>query len=180
MYTVYSEKHSMHATDDVLMQGVPFISREIPTRARVIYAAIEHAKLGPIIMPTDYGLDPILAIHKADFVEYLQMAYTWNAAWRGIPGPVLVARSSVTAQRASKRPQDMESLQEYYTFDYEDPILEHTWEAAYWSVQCALTAAALVSKGERVAYALCRPPGHHATVDQYGGFCYLNLSLIHI
>jgi len=102
------------------------------------------------------------------------MAYSWNVAWHGTPEPVLVARSSVTAQRASRRPQDIASLQEYYTFDYEDPILEHTWEAAYWSAQCALTAADLISKGERVVYALCRPPGHHATADQYGGFCYLN------
>ena len=53
-----------------------------------------------------------------------------------------------------------------------------TWEAAYWSAQVALTAANLVQGGERAAYALCRPPGHHASIDQYGGYCYLNNAAI--
>ena len=50
-----------------------------------------------------------------------------------------------------------------------------TWEAARAAVDCALTAADLVTRGgETTAYALCRPPGHHATRDGYGGSCYLN------
>jgi acetoin utilization deacetylase AcuC-like enzyme len=49
-----------------------------------------------------------------------------------------------------------------------------TWEAARSAVDCALTAADLVLGGETAAYALCRPPGHHATRDGYGGSCYLN------
>ncbi len=58
------------------------------------------------------------------------------------------------------------------------PILEGTWEAAYWSAQCALSAAEAVLAGEQVAYALCRPPGHHAARDLYGGFCFLNNAAI--
>jgi len=49
-----------------------------------------------------------------------------------------------------------------------------TWEAAFAAARCALTAAALVSEGARSAYALCRPPGHHAARSVYGGYCYLN------
>jgi acetoin utilization deacetylase AcuC-like enzyme len=56
--------------------------------------------------------------------------------------------------------------------------LEGTWEAAYWAAQCALTAADLVHGGDRAAYALCRPPGHHAASDLYGGYCYLNSAAI--
>ncbi len=49
-----------------------------------------------------------------------------------------------------------------------------TWAAARAAVDCALTAVDLVAGGERAAYALCRPPGHHATGAGYGGSCYLN------
>jgi acetoin utilization deacetylase AcuC-like enzyme len=49
-----------------------------------------------------------------------------------------------------------------------------TWEAAIASANMATHAAQLVLGGERVAYALCRPPGHHAYADRANGFCYLN------
>ncbi|MEJ2746353.1 MAG: histone deacetylase family protein [Anaerolineae bacterium] len=53
--------------------------------------------------------------------------------------------------------------------------MEHTWDAAYWAVQTAVSAAALVyAQGSQVAYALCRPPGHHAGPNFYGGGSYLN------
>ncbi len=38
----------------------------------------------------------------------------------------------------------------------------------------ALTAAGLVHGGERAAFALCRPPGHHAMSRFAGGYCYIN------
>src|SRR5258708_6759956 len=48
------------------------------------------------------------------------------------------------------------------------------WEAIRAAADAALTAAGLVAAGDRVAYALCRPPGHHTTRSAYGGSCYLN------
>jgi acetoin utilization deacetylase AcuC-like enzyme len=50
-----------------------------------------------------------------------------------------------------------------------------TWEAARGAVDAALTAVDHVTAGAgQLAYALCRPPGHHVTRDGYGGSCYLN------
>jgi acetoin utilization deacetylase AcuC-like enzyme len=66
----------------------------------------------------------------------------------------------------------------YYCYGVGTPVLEHTWEAAYWSAQVALTAADRILAGDRVAYALCRPPGHHAAADLCGGLCYLNNAAI--
>ncbi|MBE0629610.1 MAG: histone deacetylase family protein, partial [Burkholderia vietnamiensis] len=66
----------------------------------------------------------------------------------------------------------------YHLGDGACPIGPHTWEAAYGSAQVAAHAAQLVTDGERAAYALCRPPGHHAYAERANGFCYLNNSAI--
>ena len=65
-----------------------------------------------------------------------------------------------------------------YSFDASSPIAAGTWEGAYWSAQTALTALDAVLAGERAAFALCRPPGHHAGADYLGGYCYLNNAAI--
>lgn len=178
MYTVYTPHHRKHATDNVWVRGVLFPNKEVPARAEVIRAAIEAARLGPLISPQDHGLTPVLAVHGHDYVAYLRTAYTQNATHTGTPEPVLVNRTALEPRRPAERPTTFSELRSYYTYDFEDPILDGTWKAAYWSAQCALSAADLVMGGERAAYALCRPPGHHAARDQYGGFCYLNNAAI--
>jgi acetoin utilization deacetylase AcuC-like enzyme len=172
VYTISSPHHRLHDPGGVCINGVAPGSKEVPERVEMIRAAVRSAALGPVESPNDYGIAPILAVHDAGYVAYLRRAWGLNR------GPVLVARSAVTLARAEERPTDFQGLRDYYTYDFEDPILAGTWTAAYWSAQSALTAAHLVRGGERAVYALCRPPGHHATVDQYGGFCYLNNAAI--
>ncbi len=174
MDTVFSERHRLHTPDGVRVDGELLAHAEVPERADAILASVVKARLGAIIPPIDHGLLPIRAVHAADYVDYLRTAYTQYAAYRGTPGPLLADRTGVDPRRLPHRPDGFPARRDYYTYDYEDPILAGTWEAAYWSVQVAVTAAALVQGGARSAYALCRPPGHHATSDQYGGFCYLN------
>jgi acetoin utilization deacetylase AcuC-like enzyme len=58
------------------------------------------------------------------------------------------------------------------------PIGEHTWHAALVSAQCALTGAAHLRSGDSCVYAACRPPGHHAGPNFFGGYCYLNNAAI--
>jgi len=174
MDTVFAEQHLLHATDDIWVDGERLDHAEVPERVDAILASVVKARLGAIIPPNDHGLSPILAVHASDYVDYLRTAYAQYAAYRGRPGPLLTGHTDVDPRRPPHRPDGFPALRDYYTYDYEDPILAGTWEAAYWSVQVAVTAAALVQGGARVSYALCRPPGHHATFDQYGGFCYLN------
>jgi acetoin utilization deacetylase AcuC-like enzyme len=66
----------------------------------------------------------------------------------------------------------------YHMGDNACSIGAHTWEAAVASAHVATHAAQLVLQGERAAYALCRPPGHHAYADRANGFCYLNNTAI--
>ena len=62
--------------------------------------------------------------------------------------------------------------------DASAPISGDTWQSALWSAWCAQHASELILGGDDMAYALCRPPGHHASADMAGGFCYLNNTAI--
>ena len=176
MRIVYSPHHNRHATNAVQVEGVPFESWEVPARAEVILAAIRAAGIGSEVEPTDHGLGPILALHDPDYVTFLQTAYAESAAHFGEASPIFTW--TFATRHALRKPKGVLGLKGYYAFGWGTPILEGTWPAAYWSAQCALTAADLVRDGERACYALCRPPGHHAAADLYGGFCYLNNAAI--
>ena len=67
----------------------------------------------------------------------------------------------------------------YYSFDAGTPITAGTWQAAQSSADVAVTSARLLAEGGHPAiFALCRPPGHHAATDLYGGYCFLNNAAI--
>jgi acetoin utilization deacetylase AcuC-like enzyme len=176
MQIIYAEQHKLHNTDAVEVEGHPFESEELPARAGIILAAVRAAQLGPVIAPTDHGLAPILVVHDPDYVTFLQTAYAESAAFWGEASPVFTWTFAV--RHAARKPKSVVGLKGYYAFGWGSPILEGTWQAAYWSAQCALTAADQLLAGEWVSYALCRPPGHHAAADLYGGFCYLNNAAI--
>jgi acetoin utilization deacetylase AcuC-like enzyme len=59
-------------------------------------------------------------------------------------------------------------------FNAETPILRGTYQAARSAVDVALSGAQALGNGERSAFALTRPPGHHASKANPLGFCYLN------
>lgn len=172
MIIVYTDRHKLHATDQVQLAEHPLDSYEVPARAETILAALQSARLGSVMAPVDHGLAPILAVHDAGFVEYLQTAYARSTEYFQEAGPVMVW--TFASRHAYRKPSSFLGLKGHYAFGWGTPILERTWEAAYWSAQCALTAAQQVCSGQRAAYAMCRPPGHHAGTDLYGGYCYLN------
>ena len=125
----------------------------------------------------DFGIDPILAVHDADYVAFLRTAHErWRAAGRA--GDAI----GYTFPVAPRRPLALERVDALigaYSFDAATPIAEGTWDAAYWSAQSALTALdEIAAHGANSAFALCRPPGHHAGRDYLGGYCYLNNAAI--
>ena len=176
MRIVYSDKHQLHDTTRLLYDGQPYVTEEVPARAEVILSAVRAAGLGPVSAPADHGLDPILAVHDSDFVRHLQTIYAENAAFFKKNEPVY---SEVFPTRGWRhRPRGFLGRTGWYAFGAGTPITAGTWQAAYWSAQCALSAADLVRATGETAYALCRPPGHHAAANLYGGFCYLNNAAI--
>jgi acetoin utilization deacetylase AcuC-like enzyme len=176
MHIIYTDRHKQHTTDHVTFEGCPFVTEEVPERAEIILKAMRTAHLGLITAPTDHGLGPILAVHDAAFVDFLRTVYAEHAAFYRADEPVF-AWTFATRHRGRK-PKSFLGLIGYYAFGWGTPILMGTWDAAYWSGQCALSAADCIRAGEQAAYALCRPPGHHAAPDLYGGFCYLNNAAI--
>jgi acetoin utilization deacetylase AcuC-like enzyme len=137
---------------------------------------VRQAGLGPVAAPDDHGLAPILAVHTAEYVEHLRTVFADSARTFGKPEPVF--GTTFAPRGALRKPTGFLGLTGYYAFGVGSPVLEGTWAAAYAAAQTALSAAARVRGGERAAYALCRPPGHHAAAELYGGFCYLNNAAI--
>jgi len=176
MKTIYSKKHKRHATDLVSYDGYPFITEEVPARAELILKAIEIAELGEVLPPEDFGMQPILAVHDPGYIDYLRTAFQTHQALFDTDEPVIPHTFAVS--RRARKPNSFIGLRGYYSFGTGTPILEGTWEAAYWAAQTALTAAQRVLQGENSCYALCRPPGHHAAADLYDGSCFLNNAAI--
>ena len=174
MRILYSEKHLLHAPREEMngKAGAFQPHPEVPQRAIGILESLRERRLGEILQPRRYAPDVLTAVHDPGLIDfYRQVLPAWQAR-TGRPGPVL---PDVFALRGlDRRPQDPVRQAGYYCFDPQTPILEGTWEAALEAAACAVTGADLLLEGNRLAYALCRPPGHHAGPDYYGGYCYLN------
>ena len=126
--------------------------------------------------PADHGIGPIAAVHSAEYLEFLR---TIHARWSRVPGagPEVIPNVHPAA-RGDSYPASPVGLAGWHQADTACPIAADTWTSAYWSAQTALSAAAHVADTAAPAYALCRPPGHHAFADLAGGFCFLNNSAI--
>lgn len=72
----------------------------------------------------------------------------------------------------------IDALAGRYSMDSSTPLTADSWTSAYWSTQSALSALDAVLAGDRVATALCRPPGHHAGADYLGGYCFINQAAV--
>jgi acetoin utilization deacetylase AcuC-like enzyme len=176
MITFYSERHWQHAPALEFFEGELTHYHDTPQRAQIILDAIQRCGVGLVQAPQDFGPEPILAVHDADYVQYLQTAYqNWVQAG-GLPAGVYPDTFPVRGM--SHRPTRPSALAGYYSMDLTAVIVPGTWQAAYQSAQCALSAAQAVRAGAGSAFALCRPPGHHAHADLCGGYCFLNNAAI--
>ena len=173
---IYAAQHRLHDPATLLIDGKVFGSEDSPQRVESLLRAVQQPPFGPVTTPQDQGLPPLLAVHEADYLDYLQFAYQRNADTYGKPSPVIPETFAPHGRR--RKPAGFYGLPGYYSYGVGTPILERTWQAAYWSAQCAVNAADFVLAGEHTVYALCRPPGHHALVGQSGGLCYLNNAAI--
>ena len=176
MKTIFSDNHALQAVETEFYRGKWVEAFEIPRRAELVLAEVKRAGLGPVIPPESFGLAPLQAVHDAAFLRFLETAWeTWEAEVGPIP-----AYPNVWPPRRSRMIPTVRPGAELgrYAIDMSSPILAGTWAAARAGADCALTGVQLIEAGEPAAFALCRPPGHHAGRDYFGGYCFLNNAAI--
>jgi acetoin utilization deacetylase AcuC-like enzyme len=174
MKTFYSPVHLQHAPKQEFERGQMHPAVEIPERAERVRAELEARKLGPFESPKEFGNEPLLRVHDPAFVNFISEAHkAWTERY-GADMPDAIPSVWPSRGLREQRDGDIESRLGSYAFDTATPITKGTWEAARTGVNVALSAAQAVMSGERAAFALARPPGHHASADVFGGYCYLN------
>ena len=172
MHIIHSPLHALHDGGMELHRGALVPCFEMPSRVDHILAAI--ARAGWAVRPPREYDDAVLSdVHDVDYLAFVRSAHD---AWReeGREGFMLPGAFPARGMRRDRVPTGLHARLGYYAFDAGSPIVEGTWQAARAAAHCALTAADLVAAGERSAYALCRPPGHHAGRAMFGGYCFLN------
>lgn len=167
-------RQSAHDPQHFMAFGKVRPSPEVPARVGILRSGAEA--VGCVFeAPGDHGLAPIAMLHTAEYLTFLRTIYP---RWQRLEdsGPEVVPNVH-PGNRTDSYPLSATGQAGYHQADTACPISEHTWTSAYWSAQTALSAAQAVAEGD-TAYALCRPPGHHAFSDMAGGFCFLNNSAI--
>ncbi len=173
MITVFDDAQRAHDPQFFLSSGARKRCPEQPARVDALLSAVRRMG-GSVVQAPDAGLAPILAVHPQRYLTFLQGIYQ---RWTRIDGASAEVIPNVhPASRFDGYPLSAVGQAGFHMTDTSCPISAQTWGAAYASAQTAIHAADLVLGSEKVAYALCRPPGHHAFAELAGGFCYLNNS----
>ncbi|WP_075995249.1 histone deacetylase family protein [Salaquimonas pukyongi] len=173
MRVIYSEKHALRDAKTELHGGQLVPPFEAPFRAEWILDAVRKQGHGEVISPDPFDLSAARKLHDADYLDF--MATIWER-WvaEGYKGEAIPACFPARRMQANRPPRDIDGALGYYSFAAETAISAGTWEAAIASMQVAMTGAKHVLETGKPAFALCRPPGHHASIDQYGGYCFIN------
>lgn len=175
MKTVYSEKHAVHDPQTFFVRGVKQRSAEQPERAVCLLAAAKGAG-HEIVAPKAYGIGPAASVHTPDYLDFLRIA---ARDWAKLADASAEVVPNVhPARYPATYPKALAGRAGWHQVDLACPVGRGTWGAALAASEVATTAADLVLGDAREAYALCRPPGHHAYADMAGGFCFLNNTAI--
>ncbi|EPR43810.1 Histone deacetylase domain containing protein [Desulfovibrio sp. X2] len=163
--TVVNDRHEIH---HVRERGYV----EAPVRVGSILKALQDADLCFTARPRHYGDAYVRRVHAGPFVDYLKRMCAALPPGKSLYPYVFPIRN------AARPPKEMPVRAGYFCIDTFTPLNSNAWQAARRAVDCGLTAAEAILKGQRLAYALVRPPGHHAERRTFGGFCYFNTASV--
>ncbi len=172
MQTFFHPDQLLHRPQTYLSRGRLRTPQEMPDRVTILRDAVQALGFD-VAAPVDHGVAPIAAVHDRAYLDFLSDG---PREWGEHPdwGPEILSNIFVR----TAHPRGILARAAYHLADGSCPVGPDTYRAAYGSAQCALSAAQAVADGAGEAYALCRPPGHHARPDAAGGFCYLNNAAI--
>ena len=160
-----NEKHMIHHVKD---RGYV----ESPVRVKSILRYLEKSSLFLRKTPKHYGEKHLLAVHSTEYIAYFKKAVKELESGKALYPYIFPIRNE------NRPPADSWYAAGYFCIDTFTPINREAFLAATGAVDCALSAADEVLSGTRIAYALVRPPGHHAERKVFGGFCYFNSAAI--
>jgi acetoin utilization deacetylase AcuC-like enzyme len=167
-----------HTPQFFLQRGQVRANYEVPERAGALLSTLHRLGLPPA-EPAAASREALLAVHDAGYIDFLESA---ARGWAGLveKGPEAVANMHPSPEmlaQGATLPSAIIARIGWYTADTACPIGSGTWESAAGAAGAALAAADAVAGGG-TAYALCRPPGHHAYAARAGGHCYINNSAL--
>jgi len=172
MRTFCSETHARHFPRGELSGGELVRPFECPERWEYVRDALIARELDDIHAPGPIDSRALGRIHSPDYLQFLDEAWdAWVA--EGFAGDALPTVFP-TGVLSRHEPRHIEGRLGHFSLAAETAITSGTRAAAYSSAACAASAQQHVSAGNRVAFALCRPPGHHAEAERFGGYCFLN------
>lgn len=183
MNVYYSDTHTHHHPPFEIFDGGEKVANfEVPQRMERILEALRLDGRFDILPPEDFGLAPLLAVHDEGYLAFLETAYD---EWMSTPLDADYERSALLpatfppAGGRSHIPKSILGRAGYYMMDLSAPITAGTYQAALASANCALSGAKFIAQHSAFnihhsAFALCRPPGHHAGRANSGGYCYIN------
>jgi len=175
MLALCDDRQALHKPMTRLAGGGLRPNPEQPDRIEMLKRGLEAFGV-TAIAAAEHGLEAVAAIHDADYLDFLENGF---AEWKKSPanGPEMRASAHPTLEM-NRKPVDILGRVGYFQADASCVLLEGSWEAIRASANTAIDAMKRVLDGEDKAYALCRPPGHHAYAGKAGGFCYLNNTAI--
>jgi len=180
MRTYFNTEHALHRGQKEMFRGEMVPCFEVPDRVDFVLKELRHRKLGPVETPEPASLDVLARTHQPRYLDFLANAWSdWvaldpaNAQRDAFPSywPIRTFRSDVV-------PDSFHARMGLFSFDAGTPLTSGTWVAARAGAGCALAGADRLIDGDRAAFALTRPPGHHAGADFFGGYCFLNNAAI--
>nr|WP_298687207.1 histone deacetylase family protein [uncultured Dongia sp.] len=175
MQVFFSDIQLRHAPREFLSRGQWKPCPEQPARATALKAALLSGG-HQVSVPPAGDRSAIAAVHDARYLTFLETAHT---RWRELPGASETIIPNVHPNgRIGGYPQSIVGQAGFHMADTACPIDGDSLASILASADCAIAAAQSVLDDGGAAYALCRPPGHHAFTDMAGGFCYLNNSAI--
>ncbi|MFN4141398.1 histone deacetylase family protein [Aestuariivirga sp.] len=173
MKIFHSDDHRGHAGAMEMRYDRMIPMCESPDRIDTILAALREQGHRDVTPASPHDLAPVLRVHTPGFVDFLERCWPlWEAEF----GPGGFATAYMFGMRGMDQVPNasVHSMLSCYTFDVCVPFVAGTWKAIRSAVDVTLSAAAHVEEGGEAAFALCRPPGHHASPDLAGGYCYVN------
>lgn len=183
MHCYYAEDQALHAPATMLMRGQVIDSPEGPLRADILCQVLQQQGRSiqepPRLQDSEWReqlLSRLSLIHTQRYLEFLQTIY---ARWTALPGASeRVTPNTHPTGLASQYPSHPVGLAGWHLSDMATPMTAESFSGILASAASAAAAAERVNTGSRAAYALCRPPGHHAGPESAGGFCFLNNSAL--